>query len=295
MTLPDDRSLGYADLGDPNGRPVFFFHGTPGSRLVLSPADGLAQLDGVRLVLPERPGYGLSDPALGRTLLDWADDVAALADHLGLERFAVAGVSGGGPHALACAHRLPDRVPAALLVASPSPIGSRAATRGMSFGNRVGLWMSRFAPGLLARSTRAFAAAFSADPERFLDGVARQMRAPDQRLMRDPAVRAAIGRDVREAYRQGGEAQAQDGALAMTSRDWGFNLEAVRVPVFLWHGEDDALAPPAMGRMLAAALPRCTTRFVPDAGHLLTEHPDVVRAFGEAVRSVEFESADAAG
>ena len=91
MTLPDGRSLGFRCLGDENGSPLFFFHGTPGSRFVLSEDDAMAQIPGVRLILPERPGYGISDPQPGRTLLDWPEDVAQLADHLGLDSFAVSG------------------------------------------------------------------------------------------------------------------------------------------------------------------------------------------------------------
>ena len=285
IVLPDSRRLGYAELGDEQGRPLFFFHGTPGSRLVFSERDALAQIDGVRLVLPERPGYGVSDPQPNRTLLDWADDVATLADHLDIERFAVAGVSGGGPHALACASRLSDRVTVGLLLASPSPAGVRGVTRGMSFGNRLGLLLGRFAPGLVRRSIRSFAASFNSDPDRFLDGIARQMSESDRRLMEDAAVREAIARDVQEAYRQGGDGHADDAALAMTSQSWGFDLSVITVPVHLWHGEADVLAPRAMAEYLTRTLPTCELHFVPDAGHLLTEHDGVVKGVAEALET----------
>ena len=285
ITLPDGRRLGYAELGDERGRPLFFFHGTPGSRFVLSERDAIAQIDGVRLILPERPGYGVSDPKPDRALVDWADDVAALADHLGIERFAVAGVSGGGPHALACASQLSDRVTVALLLASPSPAGFRGVTRGMSFGNRLGLLFGRFAPGLVRRSIQSFAASFDSDPDRFLDGIARQMSESDRRLMENTTVREAVARDIREAYRQGGNGHADDAALAMTSQLWGFDLGAVTVPVHLWHGETDALASRAMAEYLASALPTCEAHFVPDAGHLLTEHDSVVREFAKTLEA----------
>ena len=283
ITLPDGRRLAYAELGDPDGQPLFFFHGTPGSRLVLSERDALAQIPGVRLLLPERPGYGFSDPQPDRTLVGWADDVAALADALGIERFAVSGISGGGPHALACGYRLPDRVTQVLLLASPSPAGFRGATRGMSFGNRIGLWLGRLAPGLVRRSIRSFAGSFAADPERFLDGIALQMAPPDRQLMEDATVREAIARDLREAYRQGGDGHADDGPLAMASRSWGFDLSDVGVPVHLWHGEADTLVTRAMAEHLAHHLPDCRAHFVPGAGHLLTEHDGVVEAFAQVL------------
>lgn len=283
LTRPDGRWLGYAELGDPQGRPLFFFHGTPGSRRVLSESDALARIPGLRMILPERPGYGLSDRQPGRTLRGWADDVAALADQLGIERFHVAGVSGGGPHALVCAHALPSRVRAALLLASPSPAGVRDTRRGMSAGNRLGLALARWAPGLVRRSVASFAEAFKRDPEACLDLLARQMSASDQRLMRDIALREALIRDLREAYRRNGDGHADDGALAMTGRDWGFDLREVQTTVHLWHGEEDRLAPVAMGRYLAGTLPRCQAHFVAGAGHLLTEHPAVVTEFEAAL------------
>ena len=173
MTLPDGRRLGHAELGDADGHPLFFFHGTPGSRFVLSERDAIAQIPGARFLLPERPGYGLSDPKPGRTLLGWADGVEALAAYLGLDRFVVGGLSGGGPHALACAYRLPERVAAALLLASPSPTDRPGVTRGMAFGNRLGIFLGRIAPGLVRRGIVSFAASFSERPHRFLASIAR--------------------------------------------------------------------------------------------------------------------------
>jgi len=276
ITLSDGRALGFQELGDPDGSPLFFFHGTPGSRLVFSDNDSIAQIPGLRLILPERPGYGLSDPQPGRALLDWAADVAELADHLGLTVFAVSGESGGGPHALACAYRLADRVTKALVLSSPAPAGFKGARSGLSWGNRVGLVLGRYAPWLMRRTIRSYAAAFEKDPEGFLDAVARQMAQPDRVLLANRALRQAIIRDVREAYRHGSDGHAVDGLLAMTSRTWGFSLREISVPVFLWHGEDDTLVSTTMAMHLAREIPRCQARFVAGAGHLLTETPEVI-------------------
>lgn len=180
ITLSDGRLLGFQGLGAPDGRPLFFFHGTPGSRLVFSPNDPIAQIPGLHLIIPDRPGYGLSDPQPGRTLLDWPGDVAELADHLGLDAFAVAGESGGGPHALACAYRLADRVTMALALSSPAPAGFKGASRGLSLGNRVGLLLGRYAPWLVRRMIRSYASVFEKNPEAFVDALAKQMAPPDQ-------------------------------------------------------------------------------------------------------------------
>src|SRR5438309_1811387 len=109
IKLRDGRTLAYAEYGDPAGTPVIFFHGTPGSRLMAAPAWKDESL-GLRIIAPDRPGFGLSTYRPNRTILNWASDVAELADALKLDKFIVAGVSGGGPHSLACAHELPDRV-----------------------------------------------------------------------------------------------------------------------------------------------------------------------------------------
>ncbi len=110
LQLRDGRRLGYVDYGDPAGRPVLLFPGVPGSRLQGHPDRSIAGALGVRLIGVDRPGYGLSDDKRGRTLLDWPDDVVTLADHLGLERFALLSISGGGAYAAACAWKIPERL-----------------------------------------------------------------------------------------------------------------------------------------------------------------------------------------
>jgi pimeloyl-ACP methyl ester carboxylesterase len=276
ITLSDGRSLGYQCLGDREGIPLFFFHGTPGSRFVLSQEDSIAQIPGLFIVLAERPGYGISDPKPDRTLLDWPNDIAQLADRLGVDSFAVAGASGGGPHALACSYMLDQRVTSVFLLASPSPAGFEGATRGMSLGNRLGLLLGQYAPWLVRSMMRSYASAVTKNPDHFIDAMAKQMAPADRELLQEPAIRSAIVRDLKEAYRQGASGQVVDSALAMTGRDWGFSLREVTVPVLLWHGEDDTLVSPNMARFLAAELPSCIARFLPGAGHLLTEIPEVV-------------------
>lgn len=276
MKLSDGRSLGFRCLGDSGGNPLFFFHGTPGSRLAFSENDALARLPGVRLITPERPGYGISDPKPDRVLLDWAVDVAELADWLGIQTFAVAGLSGGGPHALACASGLADRVTMALLLSSPSPAGFQGATRGMYIGNRLGLLISRYAPWLVRRLMRSDVTMFERDPEGVVDSMARRMAPSDQELLSHNSFREAAIRELGEAYRQGSDGQMVDGTLAMTSRDWGFDLRQIAVPVYLWHGEDDKLITLRMAQHLMTEIPTCNARFVSGAGHLLTEHSDVM-------------------
>lgn len=260
-----------------------FFHGTPGSRLTLSAEDPIVQALGARIVLPDRPGYGISDAKPERTLADWPADVLELADHLGHDSFAVAGESGGGPHALACAALSPQRVTMALLLSSPSPANFRGATKGMSFGNRIGLLLNRYAPWLVRRMIRSGASTFQKNPQRFLDAVLSQMAAPDRELLNKKSFRDAMERDFAEAYRQGAEGHVDDGQLTLTSGNWGFNLSAISVPVYLWYGEADTLVTRNMTEHLREQIPRSVCYFVPAAGHLLTEHPDVLRQMRAAL------------
>src|SRR5215470_14204923 len=122
IILPDGRKLSYTEFGTPHGIPVFGFHGTPGSRFMFRLVHEPARRLGVRIIAPERPGFGLSTYQHQRTLADWAGDVAILASHLGLKNFGVAGISGGGPYAAACAALLSARVTAAALISPMGPL-----------------------------------------------------------------------------------------------------------------------------------------------------------------------------
>ena len=118
IRLRDGRALAYAEYGDPNGRPVFYFHGFPSCHLEISLADGTAKRLGVRLIALDRPGFGESDFKEGRTIPDWADDVKEAAEQLGITRFAVMGVSGGGPYSASCAAKLSSLISRAAIVGS---------------------------------------------------------------------------------------------------------------------------------------------------------------------------------
>ena len=150
ITLRDGRQLGFAEYGRSDGIPLMLFHGTPGSRLFprLDQAEWVQRL-GFRILTPERPGYGLSDPAPGHKISDWADDVEQLAEQLGLDRFHIAGGSGGGSFALACALHLPARVRSVTLFCSGSPPECLRVTKEMSKGNRRVFFLARYAPTLL--------------------------------------------------------------------------------------------------------------------------------------------------
>jgi pimeloyl-ACP methyl ester carboxylesterase len=148
IRLRDGRLLGCAEYGDPEGKPVFFFQGTPSSRLMHPDATLTSALAG-RLIMLDRPGFGLSDFQPNRHLLDWPDDVVEVADLLGLDRFAVVGISGGGPYAAACAYKIRERLTSVAMVSSMGPVDVPGATEGMPFIRRAGVLIGRRAAWLV--------------------------------------------------------------------------------------------------------------------------------------------------
>lgn len=277
LRLPDGRGLGFAEYGAPDGRPLLFFHGTPGARLMARFAHAVALRHRIRIVAPERPGYGLSDARPGRTIGQWPDDVAALADSLGLERFALAGVSGGAPYVAACAHRMPQRVRVAGIVSGVGPLDDPIVAAAFSAAQRRTLAVLGQAPRAVRSLAALPAGLVRRFPLRALELIAPLEPPSDRAILARPEVRAAIVDDLRQALRQGGRAVLDD--LMLFGQPWGFRLEDIAVPVELWHGEADAQVPVAVGRRVAHRLPWCRARFIPDAAHLwLFEHCEEVLA-----------------
>ena len=241
---PDGRRIAYCDSGDPEAIPVVSHHGTPGSRLDRHP-DGARMLAdlGVRVISYDRPGYGGSDPKPGRLVVDAADDVAALADHLGIETFAVVGASGGGPHALACSARLGDRVRRVGVVVGVGPSDDPEFDFLAGMGQ---LNIDEF--GAAAESERAIGEylqpivdAFKEDPDAVLDEIAAQLPASDQEVFGRPQNRAIARESFLEAVRQGPRGWIDDDRAFCTG--WGFALADARNETRLWQGELDVLPP----------------------------------------------------
>ncbi|MEW6094629.1 MAG: alpha/beta hydrolase, partial [Chloroflexota bacterium] len=191
FTLLNGQTLGYAEYGDLRGKPVFFFHGTPGSRF-FRPYDEITARLGVRLICVERPGYGESTFQPGRRILDWPNDIAQLADALGLEKFAVAGHSGGGPYVEACAYALPDRVTAAAVLCGAGPMNTTNATQGMTALNKFGLTVGRYIPWPLWRGLIWFFFHKRAeDPSADIDRLTGRRPLADEEQISRPEVREA--------------------------------------------------------------------------------------------------------
>lgn len=264
--LRDGRRLGFAEYGLATGAPIIYFHGWPSSRLEPRSMEHACLEMGVRLLAPDRPGFGLSDFHPRRTLSDFAEDARQLADHARLNRFAVLGISGGGPYAAACAARIPERLSAALLVCSVAPLDAPNATKGMVALNRWLLSMAHRTPWL-AQYVASFClwAIWRKGRQVIPKQIEARLPAADQRALANTELRNALIASSVEALRAGPRAAAADGLLY--GKPWGFSLHTIRAPVFLWHGERDIVVPAAMGHYLAETIPNCRARFYPEDGH----------------------------
>jgi pimeloyl-ACP methyl ester carboxylesterase len=267
LALDDGRELAFTELGDPAGTPVFGFHGTPGSWRQLAVLEAAARAEGVRLIAPDRPGYGQSSYDPNRRLVDWPRDVAALADQLGLARFGVFGVSGGGPHAAVCARALGERLLGAAIVSGVAPPDTPGVLDGMMPVNRLNFRLARQSPlavlpvmSLMIFVGRRFG-------ERAMQSMQRSMPEADRRVFARPEVAKAFVADLRAASRTAALAAAQD--FALFARPWRFRLEDIAVPVHIWQGDVDANVPVSHGKGLAARIPKATLHLCPGEGHML--------------------------
>ncbi len=261
--LSDGRRLGFAEYGNPAGKPVFHFHGSAGSRLERPPCLAVLSELGVRFISVDRPGHGLSDPAPRRTLRSWAGDVSTLADKLGAETFHVEGYSSGGAYALACAHALPGRVTGAATVSSVAPwIGSDTS---LPLLNRLLAETSRYAPPLTYVLRWIARRMVLADPEHVARRVMATIPAADREALYAAENLQVFAAAIVEGFRQGSSGVAQDDVLL--KRDWGFDLAEINVQVDVWHGDADVNVPIAAAERLVHTIPRARARRLGGEGH----------------------------
>lgn len=246
---------------------MVFLHGTPGSRVGPFPRGRVLYELGVQLISFDRPGYGGSDRMASRLVSDVAADVLAIANHLGAERFAVLGRSGGGPHALACAAMLPDRVTRAGVLVSIAPQAAEGLDwfAGMAESNVHEYTTAAAEPESLIRELAQVAAKIKADPTSHVATLGPELPESDRRVVADSGIRALLAKNFAEALRHSAAGWIDD-ALAFCS-PWGFDLSDIRVPVLLWHGEDDVFSPAAHARWMAEQIPGAELWIRPGTAH----------------------------
>jgi pimeloyl-ACP methyl ester carboxylesterase len=265
LILQDGRRLGFAEFGAPTGHPVFFFHGSASSRLDRPASESMLAQLGIRFITTDRPGHGLSDPQPKRRLIDWPQDVRQLADHLGIREFYVAGHSAGGPHALACAHQLPERVIAGAAISSVAPMSRPGAYEGMPPLNQLLARSARQAPWITRLIRRITRGMVMGDVEKATQQMMYSIPDSDKDVLHSPQNVEIMVSAIREGFRQGSRWVAQDDILV--NQEWGFDLASVKPRIDIWHGEADVNVPIHAGEYLRDALPHARATFLPGAGH----------------------------
>jgi pimeloyl-ACP methyl ester carboxylesterase len=274
IKLRDGRGIGYAEYGDPNGVPVLHFHGFPSSRFegCRNEYDEITSRLKIRVIVIERPGYGLSDFKKGRTIVDWPDDVIEFADSLHLDRFSVIGMSGGGPYSAACAWKIPQRIIKAGIVSGVSPLHFKGAFEGMNKSDRLAYKLALRAPWLLRLVYWWVGRDLKRNPAKFFSQYVKEFPVPDQLVFEQSDISEMFYKMGSEAFRTGPLGVTWDTILL--THPWGFSLKDITIPVYLWQGEMDNMVPPAQGRYLTENIPDCHSTFYKDEGHisLLTNH-----------------------
>jgi pimeloyl-ACP methyl ester carboxylesterase len=263
LQRPDGRRLAYECNGDPRDPVVFSIHGTPGSRLGTHPSR-----PGVCVVSFDRPGYGASDRQPKRDVAAVAGEVEALADELGANRFGVLGISGGGPHALACAALLGDRVTrvASLVGVAPADAMGDDFATGMSESNIAEFAAAEAGRDALIAMLLPVGVQVRADPDVLADMLAEEMPPPDLACLADPGFRTRLIAGMAEGLRPGEDGWIDDDIAFVTA--WGFDPAVITTSTLIWHGEDDVLVPVAHAHWLHRAISGSQLITVPGAGHL---------------------------
>jgi pimeloyl-ACP methyl ester carboxylesterase len=289
VAAADGRTLTIAECGDPDGFPVFLLHGTPGSRFAGQGAESAYANVGARVITYDRPGYGGSDRFRGRRVVDSVADVSAIADSLGIERFAVSGGSWGGPHSLAVAARLPERVTRAACAAGVAPFDMPGFDwfADMDAVNIEELGWALEGEDVLAREIERVAASMlervADDPAKLVSESEVEFSEADRAIMASPERHELIRRMINEAFRQGVWGYVDDTLCLI--QPWGFDASEIRVPTRVLYGRTDVLVPRQHGEWLAHNVPNAEPVIDEQAGHF--PDPNVVtERFGWLVQPV---------
>jgi pimeloyl-ACP methyl ester carboxylesterase len=262
-----DREIRADDYGPAGGSPVLFHHGSPGCRLLGEDVTRAGAERGLRLISYDRPGYAGSSPHRGRHVADAAGDTAAVADALGIERFGVWGISGGGPHALACAALLPDRVTAAAVVCGIAPFDGEGLDfyDGMGKANRTEWDKARNDRENLEPFVHEACAEVTSSTEGVLEAWGTLLSEGDREILLGGYGTTMLDR-IRVAVAPGIDGWLEDDIAFV--EPWGFDPAAIAVPVAVFHGQNDPMVPHGHGAWLASVIPDAMFNSYPDEGHL---------------------------
>lgn len=272
-TAGGDRVVGFYEYGDPDGTPLVALHGTPACGVGFVWADQRARARGIRLLAPDRPGVGLSDPWLpgrGATVNDYPAELGAFLDALDIPTCAVLGYSGGGPYALAAAHQLPQRVDLAAIVAGSGQVGLWATLRDFETTDRLLTRVAQHAPRLARVALDVMVRASRVAPKTSLRIGNLEMSASDRAVIAEfPSARDALAMFTQSVRRSAAGVVDDYAALG---RPWGFAVEEITVPVHCWHATDDSLVPLHHTAELVRRIPGAQASLWDGGGHLTIIH-----------------------
>lgn len=274
--LRDGRKMGFEIFGDCHGRPVLFFGGFPGSRLDGSFIHEPCKRLGLKIISMDRPGYGLSDHGPHYSIIDLTEDISELVEHLGIEKFAVIGTSGGGPYGLAVAYKFPERVVGAVVVCGIAPLSESLMAKYMRPYYRGLILLTSLVPFVLNMVINKHAFQVNQYPDRVIEHLINKSPQCDREVLNIPSVRELAILTAKEAYRNGCFGAVTDGRLYL--KDWGFSLSAIKVRTEFWYGTEDEIVPMDMGLFLADSIPGSELHFIENEGHcsLLYNHSDSI-------------------
>lgn len=264
MTLPDGRTLGWAQYGAGGGQPLLYFHGGVSSRLDIEFASSYCQERGIRIIAPDRPGIGISSPQPKRSLLDWTSDVEHLLNHLNIESLPLLGWSLAGPYVWACAYKIPQRFTKISTVGGASPILPPVKVEQLGLlADRMLLSCPPALESVLAASLDASGKLPAPTMKWILEN---ELSENDKAIVQELSLAEATD-FIFESTRQGGMGVVDD--YRAVAQDWGFNLGDIKSHVTLWHGDEDRLLPILMTQYLKDHMPHATVNIVPKRGHFL--------------------------
>jgi len=264
--LPDGRKLAYSEFGEPEGYPVLYFHGTPSSRLEpMMIGDEVIRQTGLRVIATDRPGMGESDFQPNREFSDWPKDVVYLADTLGLEKFSVLGVSGGGGYVAVCSAKIPERLSKVVFAAGAWQIDSEAM-KVIGFPLNLMWQVAAHAPIFLPFFLKMMSRQPKDNSEKDSTPPDNIMPAADLAVMTEPSRAVAFQRSLSEALTQGNKGPVRD--MLLYVKEWNFDVAAIRIPLTLFHGEQDRNFPVSLVKRMANNLPHVQLITYPEDGHI---------------------------
>jgi len=272
LTLSDGRKLAFAEFGKQDGYPVLYFHSSPGSRLdPLLLGDEVFNQFGLRVIAPDRPGMGASDFQPDRGFSNWPEDVISLTEALGINKFSVLGVSGGGGYAAVCAAKIPEKLNKVVIASGAWQIDSKTL-RNIGFPMNLQWQLAKYVPILLPIMLRMMIKMMSQPPKGGFDQDSmppnKIMPAADHAAMVQPDRIAVLQQTLSEVLKQGNKGPVWD--MCLIVREWDFNQAEIQIPLTLFHGEQDRNFPVGVVQQIVKRLPRAEFITYPEDGHIST-------------------------